>query len=444
MDNKFRYQKSFLIFDEEDSGFGTEQRPSGHVKVEIRDGRGKLFCQVSNLTEDKGKVEYKLFVIMSDDSLAVPVLAGNIELKRNKGELEWGFDPYDVDKTGIAFDRFNVVAILADYEDSQNNSVVCPLAAYKGSKVEWRRKLNKVLKEEKSAKEILNQNPKDDDIINKDKCVKAENESNKKEVDNKISKHDELCQNVAENGEINKENEFVTAQEPVVTVDNGIVSKKDNDIKIEKPAESAEKNKKSNAIEPKVDKLIQNQENAKSYSSFDGSKLFGMYSGDGKDNNSFNTNCMNCMFFNNKSTQKPDIKEFGYEELSKQFDLTFERYSPFSVKRTDYNWWKVASPVHLNNILYTFGIKIPVLFNPLVLMAHYKYKHLIVGIYQDEKRERDYVVCGIPGVYWVDEKPFGNACRWAQVEGNTPVYGAFGYWIVYINPKTGKILAIEE
>ena len=157
----------------------------------------------------------------------------------------------------------------------------------------------------------------------------------------------------------------------------------------------------------------------------------------------FNPNCMNCIFFNNKNPDQPKQKEFTSEELSRQFDVTFERYSPFMVKRSDYSWWKVASPVHLNNILFTFGIKIPVLFNPLVLMAHYKYKHLIVGLYRDAQRDKDYVVCGIPGVYWVDEKPFGNACRWAQVEGNTPTYGAFGYWVVYINPKTGKILSVD-
>jgi len=81
MDNRLRYQKSFLIFDEEDSGFGTGQRPSGHVKIEIRDGNGKLFCQVSNLTEENGKTGYKLFLVESDGLTAVPVFAGNIVLR---------------------------------------------------------------------------------------------------------------------------------------------------------------------------------------------------------------------------------------------------------------------------------------------------------------------------------------------------------------------------
>jgi len=30
----------------------------------------------------------------------------------------------------------------------------------------------------------------------------------------------------------------------------------------------------------------------------------------------------------------------------------------------------------------------------------------------------------------------------AQVDGNVPKYGAFGYWLVYINPNTGEILNV--
>ena len=442
MDNRFRYQRSFIIFDEEDSGFGTEQRPSGHVKIEIRDGKGKLFCQVSNLTEDNGKVEYRLFLIKSDEHQVVPAFAGNIELKRNRGELEWSFDPHDINKTGIAFERFNVFAVLASYKDRQNNAPVCPLAAYKEGKVEWRQKLNKVLQEEKASEKMLNQNQKVDDIPNNVVDVKIESKKEESTIaDNPIEKE----QSEADNGGVSyNEDKLTETQQPAVVEENKLESLKDKEEDSEKPDEPSEENKESNEIEAMEEKPTGDQEKGKSYSSYDGSKIFDMYTVDNKNNTNLSANCINCIFFNNKNAEKVEIKEFGFEELSKQFDLTFERYAPFSAKRKDYNWWKVASPVHLNNILYKFGIKIPVLFNPLVLMAHYKYNHLIVGMYQDEIRQRDYIVCGIPGVYWVDEKPFGNACRWAQVEGNTPTYGAFGYWIVYINPKTGKILAVEE
>lgn len=456
MDSKLKYQRSFLIFDEEDNGYGTEQKPSGHVKIEIREGKGKLFCQVSNLSEDNGKIKYQLFLIKSDDYQVVSVPVGNIELKKNRGDLEWVFDPYDINKTKLAFDKFNVIAVLANYTDRKNNYSICPLVAYKDGKVEWREKLNNILQKEKSNEEPLKQFKKVDDIsINAidNKHEIANNKQDGTKADNPIEKQQSEANNEEITAEINK---LLGEQKPGEENDKMEVEN-EAELDSEKPLELLEKNKISDESKPVEEKPVEEEPlkekqinektikvNDKSYSSYDGSKLFDMYADDSKENINLNTNCINCIFLNNKNSDKPEIKEFGYEELTKQFDLTFEKYVPFSVKRTDYNWWKVTSPIHLNNILYKFGIKIPVLFNPLVLMAHYKYNHLIVGVYQDDIRQKDYIVCGIPGVYWVDEKPFGNACRWAQVEGNTPAYGAFGYWIVYINPKTGKILAIEE
>lgn len=456
MGNKLKYQRSFFIFDEEDIGYGTEQKPSGHVKVEIREGKGKLFCQVNNLSEDNGKIQYQLFLIKSDNKQVVPVQVGNIKLNKNRGDLEWAFDPNDINNTKLAFDKFNVIAVLAKYIDLENNYSICPLVAYKEGKVDWRQELNNILQEQKSNVKPLKKFDKVDDIsINfTDKEQKI---SNEKQEDTKDGNPIEKQQGEAGNEEIIVENNNLSVEQKPDSENNKVEVENEAGLDSEKPLEFLEENKISDeskpveeiAVEekPLKDKQINEKTikaNDKSYSSYDGNKLFDMYTDDSKDNINLNTNCMNCIFVNNKNSDKPEVKEFGYEEVTKQFDLTFEKYVPFSVKRTDYSWWKVTSPIHLNNILYKFGIKIPVLFNPLVLMAHYKYNHLIVGVYRDDIRQKDYIVCGIPGVYWVDEKPFGNACRWAQIEGNTPVYGAFGYWIVYINPKTGKILAIGE
>jgi hypothetical protein len=73
------------------------------------------------------------------------------------------------------------------------------------------------------------------------------------------------------------------------------------------------------------------------------------------------------------------------------------------------------------------------------MMAHYKYKHLIIGIFT-HRNGRRYVVCGVPGMHMVDMKPFGEMNTWVQAEGNRLKYGAFGYWLVYIDPENGKIM----
>ncbi len=130
--------------------------------------------------------------------------------------------------------------------------------------------------------------------------------------------------------------------------------------------------------------------------------------------------------------------------LKEELDRYFEQSDPFHSKRSDYLWWRVNNPVNLNNLLYQCNIRSPLLFNPVVMMAHYKYKHLIIGIFQHRAEQKQYVVCGVPGMHMVDTKPFGGMSRWVQTGGNRPRYGAFGYWLVYINPNDGKILNMSQ
>lgn len=183
-----------------------------------------------------------------------------------------------------------------------------------------------------------------------------------------------------------------------------------------------------------------------------------------KDNNCLFTDKKQCAMYVNNSIYNPcaicsipdtatkvnqaDITgETGISALKKSFDMCFEEYDPFRSKRKDYKWWKVNSPVLLNNILFQCNIRTPLLFNPDVMMAHFKYRHLIIGIYSDQNndqnKKREYLVCGIPGALDVDNKPFGDICRWVQLEDGKPEHGVFGYWIVYIEPQKGKLLNLK-
>jgi len=131
------------------------------------------------------------------------------------------------------------------------------------------------------------------------------------------------------------------------------------------------------------------------------------------------------------------------KKLENSFNQYFEKFDPFRNKRRDYKWWKIGSPVHLNNILYQHNIRTPLLFNHAVMTSHLKYRHMIAGIYKDDAKKLSLIVCGIPAVYDTDTRPFGNMCRWVQLEPGRPRYGAFGYWLVYIDPETGKFLNIR-
>ncbi len=135
--------------------------------------------------------------------------------------------------------------------------------------------------------------------------------------------------------------------------------------------------------------------------------------------------------------------ELNLPDLKDELNKSFESYNPFKMKSKNFNWWKINSPGYLNNILFRNNIRTYLLFNPKVMLAHYKYRYIIFGIRLDRRSGKEYFICGIPGVYSIDENPFGSMGSWAQTEGYKPKYGAFGYWLIMIDPKTGKLIKIR-
>ncbi len=135
--------------------------------------------------------------------------------------------------------------------------------------------------------------------------------------------------------------------------------------------------------------------------------------------------------------------ELDINLLKEELDKSFEVCNPFDTRSKRFRWWKINSPGYLNNILFRNNIKTYLLFNPKVMLAHYKYRYIIFGIRFDKFSGRERLVCGVPGVYSIDENPFGNMGSWAQLEGYKPKYGAFGYWMILIDPRTGKLIKIK-
>lgn len=151
--------------------------------------------------------------------------------------------------------------------------------------------------------------------------------------------------------------------------------------------------------------------------------------------------------FNDTSSFDIDLDnrktDLNMPSLKEELDKNFEIYNPFKMKSKSIRWWKINSPGFLNNILFRNNVKSYLLFNPKVMLAHYKYRYIIFGVRNDKHTNKEYLICGVPGVYSIDENPFGSMASWAQLEGYRPKYGAFGYWVILIDPRTGKLLKIK-
>ena len=438
MIEKYKFQRNYFIFELEDKGYGAGKEPAGYIKIEIRKGKGKLSALVQDIKEGS---DYSYILSAFDCSKGSIIRAdiGKMQVFNNKAEIHLEFNPYNLLYTGRSIDDFSVFAVLVDSRKSKGSTIICPLAAYRNKKVNWRGMLRE---KEINAAEYKQKEDKDKYEEKKIIEIKDEYVEDLKKYENYNIEYGE------ENREEHKEDD------------------KEENIK-EDIEENIEKNAEKNAVvnteinaEKKTEEYIQEYKQEYKDEKTDISKECKEEEREviSEEKQNFRrwhcpvgiSSCKDCEILRTneqplvqQSEQQPDgspDRPFDFVKLAEYFNKYLEKSDPFNSRRRDYRWWEVSTPTYLNSILYQFGIRTSEIFNTNVMMAYLKYRHLIVGIYTDRIRQRGYVVFGVPGTYSVDGRPLGSACRWVQLKGNRPREGAFGYWLAYYEPESEELL----
>lgn len=433
--SKSAFQRSYLIFTNEDTGFEVGQKPSGHVKVEIRGGRGKLHAVAQNLRPGNGRFDYALYILRSGSNSGEPIRAGLMENKLNRWELEWVFDPIKLGMLGFPADDCDVIVILAEYPDRHNGDIKCPLAAYRNKAVEWRSRFRQAGSTTPGLSAgYTNKLKEAEGRTEGDAAIKAENKGDDR---------DSLVIG-SETGYEDRDSSAIDAEAGCDVMD-GAAIKTENETadmsglenKVDENDPGSESTTEAAAADRSIHKIRSHTDSNTIDTTciyLNGNMCGALIRAEGGTANP----CETCQI--RHGVQPANMRlPVDMARLKEILDSNFERCDPFHSNRSDYVWWKVTNPVNLNNILYLNSIRSPLLFNPAVMIAHYKYRHFIIGIFTHMDGQK-YVVCGVPGMHMVDRKPFGELGTWVQTEGNRLRYGAYGYWLVYINPDDGKML----
>jgi len=517
----FRYMRDIWIFGEEDRGFGFQGIPSGYLRIEVRQGKGKIYAMVQNLKETKPGQNYGLYLLKVKGNESKRVKIGSVNVSKGRGELIWEFDPGNVGGSNSDINDFNACALVVENgQDGSTNiqyrNIKCPLVAYRKEKVQWKdgfvneyRVEDNIyldLEKEEVAKKA---SMKEDDI--KEANVKATNikEANIKEADIRVAtvedteKKDEPMENkkeedgkslieksLLEKQHIDKklqedeesdarsievsstckdnicDEDNVCQEDSICQEDNVcdednikyiydeqyirkvLYQEASNETTINKETETnKERIEFSNEIIIDKENVFNEKENISDEKE---------HISDENDSASDEKESMSDEKENTSEEKDMERIETDTEEnathnyyipkkvpniikLIRLLDKEFKRCDPFNSRRRDYRWWSINSPVNLVNVLEESGINVPNFFSPSVIMAYFKYRYLIAGIYISRKG-KVFFVCGIPGTYNIDESPFGDMCRWVQVERKGKKYGAFGYWVTYIDPYSGELL----
>ncbi|KPU43089.1 hypothetical protein OXPF_33390 [Oxobacter pfennigii] len=138
---KKSYNRFFIIFQEEDKGYGIGpgRMPTGYVKVETKNDKGKVTAYVQNLKPfENGECLYKCYLISHKDGKDSVAYLGIMNIDEfGRGESSWESGADNAFDTKLSIDKFNAAAIIVDREDA--DSVVAPLAGYMSKeKFEWR------------------------------------------------------------------------------------------------------------------------------------------------------------------------------------------------------------------------------------------------------------------------------------------------------------------
>ena len=123
----------------------------------------------------------------------------------------------------------------------------------------------------------------------------------------------------------------------------------------------------------------------------------------------------------------------------------FPQVEPLKIYLHNYSWWRIDDDgtepyrgfLPYYNYLMSSDYKYPFLHNSTTCINQIrKYGHYLFGLYK-ERQEAKFYVYGVPGRFTPDEHPFkgitGFNTWYDSIDG-------IGYWILYIDPITGKVI----
>lgn len=497
MASNFAYMRKIVILEEQPDYYKKEkgQNPKGHMNIEIRDGRGKLNLNIDNLklNPEEEKI-YKGYLISSDNKKPVQVELGAIILSENgKGSLEWKFEPTSVGGTSISIEKFNIIFIKGIDTKQNVDNIDIPLAGYihkkDGSIASI---INKQIKEHIEANQEIE--PKKDFKTIEEKQIKIKNNNiednnidhttyenifepnileesiEEKEVEADLDIQEtakdlqyELEQEVEsedideEKNEIEKEetkieNIEIHMEEPSVEDlsinDIGSLNIEFDEIEPAKlPMEEWEQEEQEDGFITLGDDFtcffmgeepinhLEGQSHQITYN-------YGIYT-DNVDNTYGNK-------INKIDSYMETVKNYSMHLANYTMDILkfFEKVDPFRENLKDCSWWRIDQEneqIHrgflpfydyLINTYYPYPLTTKITTCQSLIEKH---KHYIFGIVMKQD-EIKYYVYGVPGGYTIEDHPYNGTTGFNTWLKNKDSYEGLGYWLVYIDALSGKIV----
>lgn len=397
MNNKnYRVMKFFEPVNKQD-------KSRGYVRLDIRGIKGNILVSVENLGDAKTTSEVYLYKDRTNK-----LKLGDINNKKGmlKRLLTFG--------NNSAIEDYNVCAVV------NNNKIVMYSNLFNATSLEQIRKLEveegTVEKKEKNKKvESIKPETAEESMVGENTGIAEESEVLE---ENNIAEEPQITReiNLAEEPEITEETNV--AQEPEIPGETNI--SKENELK--EKAENKEVYEENTRIKKAtVSSAVNIGEDSKRTEYVEKTK-------------------------DDVQTQSRKYRN-KFDESLYNVLREYKQVQPLSVKINNLCWWYIPyDETGVRNGFLPYYNQVISSYYPYPMSSRVttcsslmkKYGHYIFGIYKEDDEIAKFVY-GVPGEFTREEQPYKGITgfkNWSY--GNKENYDKYGYWLAFVNPKTGE------
>jgi hypothetical protein len=416
------YNKLFIMMQEEDKGFGRSGKPTGYLKLETKDSRGKALVHVQNIGLLGEHKVLKAYLFSSLYPNTTPMHLGTIKLKGDSGDVVYEFNKNDFQKkSGVNVDLLDTVVIMCKDTVMENGLSTFPLVGFKNQRWNWKEVFSVKSKEEKETQhevdETEDKTPQESNTIKIPMGFVWNKEDEGKDADTDTNKDKEINENLD------------------LESDTIISENKDMDVEVNK--EKAE-----NHPEKIWDNLQEQFENESIDLKLDPKNIKEEKRNSAPDTNDIlESTCKECKTAQQEIKSK-DKQNNIYTQLSKY--MVHEE--PFTNGDMGYKWWLINDCRFILDNDYSNANTVFLLYNPYIVNIVHRYGHYLFGVKEDELNQVQYICYAIPSRYGIDPHPLLPAqayAYWVPKKGERWVIGAIGYWIISIDTQSGELITLK-
>jgi hypothetical protein len=424
---KKSYNRYFIIFQEEDKGYGMgpDRPPTGYVKVETRNDKSKVTVYVQNLKPfESGECLYKCYLIGHHDGKGCSAYLGTVNIDDlGRGESSWETGYENAFNSSTSIDKFNGAAIIAQREES--SGIIAPLAGYMSKeKFDWR----SVIPAGKQAQKVNEDNLESTQDAKEEQEVLTDEAAKFQEYEESILKPKEPIESEkpAESEDVPAEDMAGTSEPETAQIEEDVKE----DIRIEE-------NEYENVDEPSKENVAYESEDTDSTET-----VQKIENADKKDDDIrskhkehkhdyhdyYKYDCRNIL----RRTLEGILSD--YEKIDKHKELKDCSIWKVDMRRYKRDVYKVNMYPCYDLVFY------PMVNNPQRNYYKYirKHGHYLFGIKHGKDGRVAAIIYGIPGRKTSCDQPFEGSTgftKWVSWDGDR------GYWMMMYDPMTGMIIS---